>query len=185
MKKVVKLTESDLVKLVKNVLIEQKKQIKEVERYVPGIDSPEDEDELGKEYGLDKKYDVYKEKNPFKSVEDDDFYYEKLKDIKLKGRPKMMDLGYKSKETELAPTSLSDKGMSQIEKDYLHSSMHYKIRGVEMEIRKLRKRLNQLTDPSYTYPDDPEVKEYAEKIKDRITKLEIRKQNYEIKNDKI
>lgn len=64
-----------------------KKPINEVERYEPSIDTPEDEAELSAEYGLDEPYDPYQE-DPFKSLESDDFYDEKIAGLQAKEMPK-------------------------------------------------------------------------------------------------
>lgn len=65
MKKVI-LTESQLKKIIKNY-------ITEIERYNPSIDSPEEEDELRKKWGQNT-YDPYKERNPYRTLKNDDFY---------------------------------------------------------------------------------------------------------------
>jgi hypothetical protein len=77
-----------------------KQPVNEIEKYVPGIDSPEDEDEINAEFGIDEPYDVYKMDNPYSSIENDEFYDEKMDDIRSKTAPKMMDLGYKSIDIE-------------------------------------------------------------------------------------
>jgi hypothetical protein len=61
--------------------------INEIEKYVPAIDSPEEEDELSAEFGLDEPYDPYKE-DPFKSIESDDFYDEKIGGLRAKQAPR-------------------------------------------------------------------------------------------------
>ena len=84
MKKMI-ITESQLKKIVR-------RNINEIEKYIPSIDSPEDEEEISQKQGFDKPYDVYKEKNPFKSIESDDFYDEKIDDLKRKEYPKRMKI---------------------------------------------------------------------------------------------
>lgn len=83
MKKII-FTESQ----IKNVL---KQYINEIEKYTPSIDSPEDEEELKKTWGIKEK-DPYKLKNPFKSLKSDDFYDTKLDDYKTKEKLKQTGL---------------------------------------------------------------------------------------------
>ena len=61
--------------------------INEIEKYTPSIDSPEDEDVLSAEYGFDEPYDPYQE-DPFKSIESDDFYDEKIGELRAKEAPR-------------------------------------------------------------------------------------------------
>lgn len=77
-----------------------KQPINEIEKYVPGIDSPEEEDELSTEFGYDDDED---EKDPFSSIKNDDFYDEKLKDIRLNRKPKRADSGNTSIDIEPDP----------------------------------------------------------------------------------
>jgi hypothetical protein len=80
------------------------RQINEIEKYVPSIDSPEDEEEVENLYGHiydddddedddETGYDPYKETNPFKTLKSDDFYDDKLKTTYYKERPKKIDIG--------------------------------------------------------------------------------------------
>jgi uncharacterized protein with HEPN domain len=80
------------------------RQINEIEKYVPSIDSPEDEEEVENLYGHiydddddedddETGYDPYKETNPFKTLKSDDFYDDKLKTTNYKERPKKIDIG--------------------------------------------------------------------------------------------
>jgi uncharacterized protein with HEPN domain len=73
------------------------RQINEIEKYVPSIDSPEDEEEVenlyGHVYGDDDDddetgYDPYKETDPFKTLKSNDFYDDKLITTNYKERPK-------------------------------------------------------------------------------------------------
>jgi hypothetical protein len=77
-----------------------KQPINEIEKYVPGIDSPEEEDELSAEFGYDDDED---ENDPFNSIKSDDFYDEKLKDVRLNRKPKRADSGNTSLDIEPDP----------------------------------------------------------------------------------
>jgi hypothetical protein len=77
-----------------------KQPVNEIEKYVPGIDSPEEEDELSAEFGYDDDED---EKDPFSSIKNDDFYDEKLKDVRLNRKPKRADIGHTAIDIEPDP----------------------------------------------------------------------------------
>jgi hypothetical protein len=77
-----------------------KQPINEIEKYIPGIDSPEEEDELSAEFGYDDDED---EKDPFSSIKNDDFYDEKLKDVRLNRKPKRADIGHTAIDIEPDP----------------------------------------------------------------------------------
>jgi hypothetical protein len=74
------------------------RQINEIEKYVPSIDSPEDEEEVEDLYGhvygddddadAETEYDPYKETDPFKTLKSNDFYDDKLITTNYKERPK-------------------------------------------------------------------------------------------------
>jgi hypothetical protein len=86
---------------IKNVL---KSYINEIEKYTPSIDSPEDEEELENEWGVESD-DPRKLKDPFSSLKSDDFYDQKLAD-------------YKTKQKQNAIRSSVNKGPSANFKDY-------------------------------------------------------------------
>jgi hypothetical protein len=77
-----KITLNELRTLVKKI-IKEEIQINEIEKYIPSIDSDEDEEEIKKKSGVIEK-DPYKLKDPYKTLKSDDFYDNKIKDTKLK-----------------------------------------------------------------------------------------------------
>lgn len=78
-----KITLTEFKSLIKKIIKEEYESLNEIEKYSPSIDSPEEEEELKKSWGVIEK-DPYKIKDPYKTLKSDDFYDDKLKDTKLK-----------------------------------------------------------------------------------------------------
>lgn len=148
-----------------------KKPLNEIERYTPSIDSPEDEIELSKEYGLDEPYDVYKD-DPFKSIDSDDFYDETVVGLKSKESPKRKyvdtSVNYTGPkpEGEERPKSKSTTDV-KYELDLKIDRYYDFIQGHINTIDKLRSKLSKRGDrmPSWEVNyDKNQIKELNDKI---------------------
>ena len=160
-----------------------KKPLNEIERYTPSIDSPEDEIELSKEYGLDEPYDVYKD-DPFKSIDSDDFYDDTVVGLKSKESPKRMDVDTSVDYTGPKPEGEVKPKSGAIVKYELDLKINYYndlIQTHEYSIRKLRSKLLNKGDkmPSWEVSFDKnqikELNDKIEKYESIIQKLENKK----------
>jgi len=181
---------------IKHVL---KSYINEIEKYTPNIDSPEDEENLEKKWGVVKN-DPYKQNDPFRSLKNNDFYDDKLSDFKMKqklskvknatmpdsrkykGRDddKPSDLSYLGgwKSIEDVPKIPEKRSNLQNDIDKLKNiqsemgSLYSSIKNTEREIKRLELNHNKIdTPPNIKRPIYDEI----------IGKLIQRKKNYGIK----
>jgi hypothetical protein len=156
--------------------------INEIERYVPGIDSPEEEDEINAELGYDTEYDPYKE-DPFKSIENDDFYDEKIGGLRAKEAPRKKNVDtsviYRGPH---ADGRMNKFGIREFELDQKIARYQDMIQTVEKELEPLvdeyEKKLADGTNRHWisTYK--------IEELQDRIIKMQNRLESFiDMKNN--